>query len=231
MELFWEVERHQEDGEHRSQFPDRPARRTNHGVAPRMLDHITVSAPDVRGFAQWYSETLGFRIMGYTSLDHAPVTVFGVLTTNEKSHDLGVLIDTSPVAGRVHHIAFWVDSREEHSLAADILMEGGTDIEYGPGLHGIGEQTYLYFREPSGLRIELNTGGYRNYVPDWQPYDWKPAQGSNNFYRNSHMPDSMLEASPPAPGITGTEDGALPGTEDALVEAASSAANPWQGHG
>lgn len=230
MELFWEVEKHRAEGQHRSQYPDRPSRRTNHGVAPRFLDHVTVAASDVRGFAKWYRETLGFRIMAYTSLDEAPVTVFAVLTTNEKSHDLGVVLDGSGVPGRVNHIAFWVDTREEHLVAADVLLEGGTAIEYGPSIHGIGEQTYLYFREPSGLRVELNTGGYRNYVPDWEPYDWKPSQGSNSLYRNSSMPHSMTESFPPAPGPSATEEGALPGTEDDLAAAIQ---NPYarQGRG
>jgi catechol 2,3-dioxygenase len=228
MELFWDVEKHRADGPHRSQYPDRPSRRTNHGVAPRFLDHVTVAARDVRGFAQWYRDTLGFRVMAYTSLDHAPVTVFGVLTTNEKSHDLGVVLDGSGVPGRVNHIAFWVDTREEHLVAADVLLENGTPIEYGPSIHGIGEQTYLYFREPSGLRVELNTGGYRNYVPDWEPYDWKPSQGSLSFYRNAAMPDSMTESFPPAPAPSATEEGALPGTEDALAAAVR---NPFAKHG
>jgi len=46
-------------------------------------------------------------------------------------------------------------------------MESGVHIEFGPGRHGMGEQTYLYFREPGGNRIEVNSGGYRIYQPDW----------------------------------------------------------------
>jgi catechol 2,3-dioxygenase len=76
------------------------------------------------------------------------------------------------------------------------LIEAGTPIEYGVGRHGIGEQTYLYFREPGGLRIELNTGGYRNYVPDWEPHVWKGSEGPNSMFRNIPLPESMLEAFP-----------------------------------
>ena len=50
-----------------------------------------------------------------------------------------------------------------------------------------------YFREPSGLRIELNAGGYRNYEPDWETVRFEPQAGSNVFYRNLGMPPSMLE--------------------------------------
>ncbi len=65
-------------------------------------------------------------------------------------------------------------------------MENGVPIEYGPNIHGIGEQTFLYYREPSTLRIELNTGGYRNYVRLGGQH-LEASQGSNNFYRNGRM--------------------------------------------
>jgi catechol 2,3-dioxygenase len=60
----------------------------------------------------------------------------------------------------------------------------------------MGEQTYLYFREPGGLRLELNSGGYRNYLPDWEPVKWTPAQGSNDFYKHNVSPPSMMESFP-----------------------------------
>lgn len=217
MELFWEVERFHGEGDNASTYPDRPARRSRDGVAPRSLDHVTIAASDVRGFAAWYSETLGFRIMAHTTLEHGGTSVFTVLTTNEKSHDLGVVLDGSSRAGRANHFAYWVDTREDLLRTADILMENGTPMEYGPSIHGIGEQNFLYFRDPSTFRVEVNTGGYRNYVPDWEPYEWHPAQGSNNFYRNSQMPMSMTESFPPADGPSATEEGVLPGTENDLI--------------
>lgn len=221
MTLLWEIENYVADEEHASVYPDRPEKRSSHGAAPRFLDHVTVAATDVEGFLEWYSETLGFRVMATTALDQAPVVVFGVLTTNEKSHDLGVVKDTAGLGGRVHHIAFWADHPEDLIRTADLMIENGTPIEYGPSIHGIGEQNYLYFREPSTLRVELNSGGYRNYVPDWKPREWVPSQGSNNLFRNWNLPDSMMEAFPAAEGMTATEDGASPELTEALL-------NPWK---
>ncbi|WP_336853515.1 VOC family protein [Sinomonas albida] len=224
MTLHWSVEHHQAEAQNASIYPDRPARRSRHLGAPRQLDHVTIAASDVDAFAAWYNEVLGFRIMARTVLDEAPVSVFSVLTTNEKSHDLGVVLDGSTRAGRVNHYAFWVDTREDLLQAADVLMENGTPIEYGPSIHGIGEQNFLYFREPSSLRIEMNTGGYRNYVPDWTPNTWKPSLGSNNFYRNSAMPMSMTESFPPADGPSATEEGVPDEIRGALL-------NPYAKHG
>jgi len=56
----------------------------------------------------------------------------------------------------------------------------------------------LPVREPGGARVEINTGGYRLYVPDWETTRWIPSQGSLTFYRNVSMPQSMMEGSPPA---------------------------------
>jgi catechol 2,3-dioxygenase len=217
MELFWDVEKFAGEGAHRSIYPDRPERRSAHAIAPRQLDHVTIASTDVLGFAKWYSETLGFRVMAHTVLEHNDINIFSVLTTNEKSHDLGIVLDSSSRAGRVNHFAYWVDTREDLLRAADILMENGTDIEYGPSIHGVGEQNFLYFRDPSSMRVEINTGGYRNYVPDWEPNTWRPSQGSNNFYRNGSMPMSMTESFPPDSAPTATEEGIVPGTESELL--------------
>lgn len=224
MTLHWDVERHVAAPAVASIYPDRPEKRSSVAGAPRQLDHVTIATSSVDDFAAWYNRVLGFRIMAKTILDEAPISVFSVLTTNEKSHDLGVVLDGSSKAGRINHYAFWVDTREELLIAADVLMENGIPIEYGPSIHGIGEQNFLYYREPSTLRIELNTGGYRNYVPDWEPKTWKPSLGSNNFYRNSQMPMSMTESFPAADGPSATEEG-VPDEIKALI------LNPYAKHG
>ena len=195
-----------------SPYPNRPQRYAPRCIYPRMIDHVTVMTSDPVGDAEWYRDTLGYTFTEYTVLPHADIPVFAMVTNNEKSHDLGLILDQSGVAGRIHHLAFWVDTRDELLRAADILLNAGTAIEFGPGRHGMGEQDYLYVREPGGVRIEINTGGYRLYVPDWETKRWHPDQGSNTFYRNVAMPDSMMEAAPPA---------------DLAAEANMDAANPW----
>ena len=225
MQLFWDVELYKAEGDDASTYPDRPAKRSTAGIAPRQLDHVTIASRDIKGFAEWYRDVLGFRIMAYAQLPQPEILFFGVITTNEKSHDLGILLDASDVSGRIHHYAFWVDTSEQVTEGADVLTENGVPVEFGPGFHGIGEQNFLYFRDPSGLRIELNSGGYRNYIPDWKPNVWKIDQGPNDMFRNSTLPPSMLEASPPTAAPTATEQGVVPGTEAELAEAALRAHN------
>jgi catechol 2,3-dioxygenase len=209
-EVFWENEMYSPPAGMESPFPDRPQRYAPRGVAPRQIDHVTVMSTDPKGDAEWFRDTLGSTFTEYTMLDEeSDLVVFAMSTNNEKSHDLGMILDQSDVPGRLHHFAWWVDSREDLLRAADILINAGTPIEFGPGRHGMGEQDYLYVREPGGARVEINTGGYRLYVPDWETKRWVPSQGSNVFYRNVAMPHSMMEASPP------------------VVAADRDAANPW----
>jgi catechol 2,3-dioxygenase len=211
-ELFWDDERYVPPAGMESPFPDRPQRFVPRGIAPRQIDHVTVMSDDVLRDAEWYRDTLAYTFTEYTVLPHADIPVFAMVTNNEKSHDLGVILDQSGVPGRVHHVAWWVDSSDQLLRAADILLNADVAIEFGPGRHGMGEQDYLYFRPPGGVRMEINTGGYRRYVPDWETKRWHPDQGSNTFYRNVAMPDSMMEAFPPAELA-----------EDANLDAA----NPW----
>jgi catechol 2,3-dioxygenase len=200
-EVFWEVERYQAPPELSSTYPARPQRFTGRGAASRQIDHVTVASNDVMQDVLWYRDTIGYRFTEYTVLEERPdLVIFGLLTTNEKSHDFGFLHDFSGVTGRLHHVAFFVPERADVLRACDVLLEAGQQLEYGPSQHGIGEQFFLYFREPGGTRIELTAGGYRNYVPDWEPVKWTPSQGSVSMYRNAAMPDSMMEAFPPAAG-------------------------------
>lgn len=201
QEIFWEVERYKAPPSLQSTYPARPQRFTGRGIAPRQIDHVTLASIDIMKDVAWYRDTLGFRFMEYTVPDEVPdLVVFAQLTTNEKSHDLAFVADFSGVPGRGNHLAFFVPEHGDLLRSADILLEAGIPIEYGPGQHGMGEQAYLYFREPGGMRIEVNSAGYRNYIPDWEPVKWFPSQGSNTMYRNTSMPDSMTESFPPAPG-------------------------------
>jgi catechol 2,3-dioxygenase len=198
-EIFWEEERFVPALGMESPYPDRPQRYVPRGVAPRQIDHVTVMAANPLGDAEWFRDTLGYRFTEYIVIDEeADLALFAMVSNNEKSHDLGLVLDQSPILGRIHHFAWWVESRDELLRAADILLNADVAIEFGPGRHGMGEQDYLYVREPGGLRVEVNTGGYRLYTPDWETKRWVPSQGPTVFYKNLVPPDSLFEAFPPA---------------------------------
>jgi catechol 2,3-dioxygenase len=196
-EIFWEVERYQATGDLAPLFPHRPQRYRPRGVAVRHIDHVTIPTPDIFADAEFRRDVLGFRFTGWTGLPHDPDhVIFAQCTTNEQAHDLGLVPEITDHRGRVNHVAFWVDQREDVLRGADVLLDHEVPLEFGPGRHGMGEITYLYFREPGGARVELNSGGYRNYEPDLQTVHWMPQLGSNDWYRTSVFPESMGECFP-----------------------------------
>jgi catechol 2,3-dioxygenase len=196
-EVFWEVERYKAPSELVSIFPNRPQRFVQRGAAVRQLDHATCATKTPLADAEWYRDTLGFRLNEVTMVKDNPV--IAMVSTNEKSHELGIVIDRSELVGRTHHFAYWVDAPTDLLNTADGILEAGHRIEWGPARHGIGEQYAVYTREPGGMRVEICTGGYRIYQPDWQPVIWSPDQGSRDFYRPGYETDPMVEMFPPAP--------------------------------
>jgi catechol 2,3-dioxygenase len=199
-ELFWEVERFVPPAGMESPFPNRPQRYVPRGAAVRCIDHVTVTTGDPDRDAKWYRDTLGHRYMEYTTIPDRPdFPVFCMSSVCERSHDLGLVWDPTGDRGRINHFAYFVESREELLRVADVFLNQDVPIEFGPGKHGMGEQDYLYVREPSGMRLEINAGGYRNYEPDWETVRYEPQQGSNVFYKNGALPPSMFQSFPDVP--------------------------------
>lgn len=199
-EVFWEVERFVPPAGMESPFPNRPQRYVPRGAAVRCIDHVTVTTSDPDRDASWYRDTLGQRYMEYTTIPDRPdFPVFCMSSVCERSHDLGLVWDPIGDRGRINHLAYFVESREELLRVADVFLNQDVAIEFGPGKHGMGEQDYLYVREPSGMRLEINAGGYRNYEPDWETVRYEPQQGSNVFYKNGVLPPSMFQSFPDVP--------------------------------
>jgi catechol 2,3-dioxygenase len=212
-EVFWEVERYVAPAELRSTFPPRPQRFSPVGTAARQIDHVTIATVAMNDDIAFYRDVHGARFMECTVMEPGAEPFFSELSNNEQAHDLALIADHgSGLRGRSHHIAFWLDQPSEVIRAADVLIEAGTPIEYGPGKHGHGENTYLYVREPGGHRIELFSGGYRNYQPDWEPVEWIVGSGGIDMFRNWPAPDSMLEVFPPA---------------EAYAQVTADSTNPW----
>ena len=199
--MFWEVERYvapPEKAEHDFQF--RPQKFPGRGAQARYIDHVTIATPNIQGDID-FIKALGHRQTATISPEPG-FKVFSTTTCNaiRSTHDLAFVPDFSGATGRLNHIAYHVDQRLDVERAAEVFMANDTPIEFGPGIHGIDEITYLYVREPGGSRIEINAGGWQNYQPDWESVDWKPHQGGTTFWKNLPMPDSMMECFPAVGG-------------------------------
>ena len=120
---------------------------------------LVAAGADVRGY-----DPKGFSVDG----------VAGSWTTfTNKGYDAVWTRDNTGTSGRLHHLSFAVDSRDDVIRAADLALEHGIHIETGPHKHTIQQSFFLYVWEPAGNRIELDNAGARLvFAPDWQPVDW-----------------------------------------------------------
>jgi catechol 2,3-dioxygenase len=198
-EVFWEAERYQAPpAKAEPELRFRPQRFPGRGANARYIDHVTLASPNLQGDIDFFAQ-LGFRQTAAIAPEPG-FRVFSTTTSNAVrcTHDMAFVPDFSGATGRLNHIAYRVDQRHDVEIAAEACMANGTRLEFGPGIHGIDEITFLYMREPGGnVRFEINSGGWQNYMPDWECAEWLPHQGPNVIWRNQPFVDSMTESFPP----------------------------------
>ena len=171
-ELYWEIERFRtKDPELASALPSFPYKFPMNGIAPRRFDHFNVMSNDVAHEQEWLTSVLGIKHRYYVEGENGQRRGSWLSITN-LSHDIAVMHNRSGSGGRLHHIAYYVDSPDELLRAATILVEHGGKIEWGPGKHGTSGAVFLYFFEPSGHRVEIWTAGMLIFSPDWEPIRW-----------------------------------------------------------
>ncbi|WP_306209205.1 VOC family protein [Actinoplanes sp. RD1] len=148
----------------------------SHGVPVRRLDHVNYLSLDVVDNRDFLCDMLGARVTEQIVLDDG--TIAGSWTTfTNKGYDAVYTRDRTRTPGRLHHLAFAVDTRDHVLRAADLAIEQGVFIETGPHKHAIQQTFFLYVYEPGGNRIELcNAGARLMLAPDWQPIDWTEAE-------------------------------------------------------
>lgn len=176
MEIYYETEWYTPPEDQRPALKNQASRYPNRGVGLRRIDHINVLASDVRANRQFMQEVLGCRLTAQIVFDDGSEKGAWVTTTN-KSYDVAIAEDWTGAKGRLHHITYAVDSREEILRAADICLEHNVFIETGPHKHAIQQTFFLYVYEPGGNRFEIcNAGARLILAPDWKPIVWSEAE-------------------------------------------------------
>ena len=170
VEIYYETEKFTPVGDQIPGYKNLPQRYRPYGIAPRRLDHVNLLAQDIRGCRLLFHEVLGMRVTEQIVFEDQEMGAW--LAATNKSYDLAFTQDRSTAHGRFHHLTYMMDSREDVLRAADILTEAGIKIETGPHKHSIGQTFFLYFYEPGGNRIEVGSGGYLIFDPDWQSVIW-----------------------------------------------------------
>ena len=181
FEAFYEAERYEAPALLRPSWKNQPQRYVGRGAAVKRLDHVNLLAADVRANRVFAQELLGYRLYERVELDDG--TEAGAwLSLSIAAHELIYVADAHGASGRLHHLAFWVDTREECLRAADLFVDNDVPIEAAPSKHAIAQGFFLYAFEPGGNRIEVTTGGYFVYDPDFEPIVWTQDERARGQY-------------------------------------------------
>lgn len=140
------------------------------GAQIMRFDHFNCQIPDVNAGYSWYGQGLGFGCSEYTVSDDDQLWAIW-LQRKQSVHDIALMNGIGP---RVHHFGFWVTDPLSVLRACDVLAASGwaSNIERGPGRHGLSNAFFLYVRDPDGNRIELYASDYLVADPDWDPIRW-----------------------------------------------------------
>ncbi|MEA2385448.1 MAG: catechol 2,3-dioxygenase [Solirubrobacteraceae bacterium] len=175
FELYYEVDRYEPPEHLRPSLKNQPQRYVGRGAAVKRLDHVNVLSADVKPDRVFATDVLGYRLYERIQLDDG--TEAGAwLSASIAAHELIYTKDAYGARGRLHHLAFWVDTREECLRAADLFLDHDVFIEAAPSKHAIAQGFFLYGIEPGGNRIEVTTGGYFVYDPEHPPTVWTEAE-------------------------------------------------------
>lgn len=129
----------------------------NHrGVGPVPIEHVTLHAYDIRANAEMLVDVLDFRISESIRPANAPRWRNTFLRAGQLHHDLG-MIPTDDDRPGLHHLCFAVPSVSELIAMSDMIASRGMQLDSSPGRHVSGNNVFLYFKDPFGHRLEVNT--------------------------------------------------------------------------
>jgi len=176
IELYWESEWYAPPAGLRPALKNQAQAYPGRGVCVRRLDHVNYLAREVEPNGDFVCDVLGGRVTEQIMMDNGSIAAQWLHFTN-KGYDLVYTRDWTGSTGRLHHVAFSPDNREDILRAADICLEAGVFIETGPHKHAIQQTFFLYVYEPGGNRIELCHPGARLVLaPDWRTVTWTEAE-------------------------------------------------------
>ncbi len=174
-----------------------------HGVKPLRIDHFNCFSTNVDDAVAFYND-IGFRVTEYTE-DEASGKLWAAWVHRKGGvHDMAF---TNGLGPRLHHVAFWVPNPLNIIDLLDLMATTGyvSNIERGPGRHGISNAFFLYIRDPDGHRIEIYCSDYQTVDPDHEPIKWDLKDPQRQTLWGAPAPRSWFEEGTLFPNIAPTE--------------------------
>ncbi|HEY2717887.1 MAG TPA: 3,4-dihydroxyphenylacetate 2,3-dioxygenase [Solirubrobacterales bacterium] len=173
--------------------------RTHGNRGPSRIDHLNLRLPGpVDEGVRYYRERLGFQVSEFAV--HPDGTTFAAwMHRKQTTHDVALVQGPGTL---IHHVGLYVPESHDVLHVADRMAARGmqSQIEFGPGRHGITNAFFSYLRDPDGNRIEIYSGDYLIPDPDFEPIEWtaEEFERTGRLAWGSRPPQSMYEGQPVA---------------------------------
>jgi catechol 2,3-dioxygenase len=169
--------------------------RHRRGIGPALLEHVTMTCGDVQRTAEFLTGHLDFRLT--ETVQPAPGEWFNAfLRCRDRHHDVAFFASPNGDVPGLNHFCFAVPSVEEIVRVADLLVDRGIALDASLGRHISGNNVFVYFKDPSGTRIEVNTD-----MAEISPSAPPRVMTESRFDAwRSGIPPALLSSSPCADG-------------------------------
>jgi len=120
IELYYDTEWYQAPPDQKPALKNQAQRYPARGCNVRRIDHFNGLAVDIKANREFFENYLGFMLTEQIVLDDGSEAGMWMTATN-KSYDFAYTRDHTATPGRLHHVTFALDSREDVLRAADIF--------------------------------------------------------------------------------------------------------------
>lgn len=114
---------------------------------PQKISHIVLHSPKHKEAVQFFTDVLGFRVSDWLG------DFMCFLRCNEWHHRLAFL----PGPPCLNHVAYDVASVDDMMRGISRLKQDDIPIQWGPGRHTAGNNTFSYFVSPGGFIVEYTS--------------------------------------------------------------------------
>ena len=126
---------------------------------PTGLSHIVLHSPDHKALVAFYEKALGFDLSDWIG------EFMAFLRCNPVHHRLAIL----PGPPALNHVAFDVLSVDEVMRGLGRMHQNGVKLQWGPGRHTAGNNTFSYYETPNGNVVE-----YTSDLEEVDEMTWEP---------------------------------------------------------
>jgi catechol 2,3-dioxygenase-like lactoylglutathione lyase family enzyme len=111
---------------------------------PVRISHIVLHSPNPQGLIKFFTDVLGFRVSDWLG------DFMCFLRCNSAHHRIAIL----PGPPCLNHVAYDMKGVDGMMRGISRLKQAEVSIQWGPGRHTAGDNTFSYFVSPGGFAVE-----------------------------------------------------------------------------